>query len=284
MFAYRETEVSKLVELKSWLELNEAAKALSALVAEEIDKGDLFRLALDGHLKMSVRFLSAARAKCGRAVPSDKAKWRTIPLLDGEGFIRCVDGTVLPDESVIEYEPGVKRLLDVWDLAMLGGDRLEIENRYEESQCREAPELFNLEGAFVTDGKGLYCQLLDRFENSKVSMECPIDDPSHYYPAAGLPEDSVLVVRTSALRALATKVGEKIPRPVEEKPLGRRERATLLTIIAALAQIAKVDVGKASSAAAAIESETERMGARVASRTIENHLKAIPEALESRAD
>ena len=83
------------------------------------------------------------------------------------------------------------------------------------------------------------------------------------------------------MRALAIKVCER-PRPVDERPLGRRERATLLTIIAALAQIGKVDVRKPSSAAAAIESETERMGTRVASRTIENHLKAIPEALESR--
>jgi len=281
MSAQPEIEVSKLFQLKSWLELNEAAKALGALIGEEIDKGDLFRLALDGHLTMSVRFIAPTRAKCGKVVPSEEAQWLTIPSLYGEGVVRCVDGTALPDGSVVEYERRIRTLIDVWDLAMLGGDQLELENRYEESQCRVPPDLMNLEGAFVTDGKGLYCQLLERNENSKVSLDHPIDDPCHYYPAAGLPEDSVLVVKTSVLKALAAKVTAEA-KPVEERPLGQRERTTLLTIIAALARIARIDVGRPSSAAAAIESQTTLMGVRVAARTIEGHLNRIAEALESR--
>ena len=58
----------------------------------------------------------------------------------------------------------------------------------------------------------------------------------------------------------------------------------MLVIIAALAKRAKVDVTKHSTAAATIQGETERMGARVAARTIEEHLKRIPEALESRKE
>ncbi len=55
-------------------------------------------------------------------------------------------------------------------------------------------------------------------------------------------------------------------------------------IIAALAKLAKIDVAKPSSAATSIESETVLMGARVAARTIENHLKRIPEALENKSE
>jgi hypothetical protein len=69
-----------------------------------------------------------------------------------------------------------------------------------------------------------------------------------------------------------------------EKPIERRERTTLLVMIAALAKMARLDVAKPSSAAAAIESQTSQMGVRVAARTIENHLKRIPDALESRED
>ena len=54
-------------------------------------------------------------------------------------------------------------------------------------------------------------------------------------------------------------------------------------IIAALAKLARVDVTKPSKAAATIESEIARMGARVGVRTIEEHLKRIAEALESKA-
>ena len=64
-----------------------------------------------------------------------------------------------------------------------------------------------------------------------------------------------------------------------EKPLERRERTTLLVIIAALANMAKIDVTKPSKAAGNIENQTQLMGARVAARTIENHLKRSREAL-----
>jgi hypothetical protein len=72
------------------------------------------------------------------------------------------------------------------------------------------------------------------------------------------------------------------PAQIAEKPLGRRERNTLLVIIGALAELPKIDVKKPSGAAVAIEAQTALMGARVAARTIEDHLKRIPDAIEDR--
>lgn len=69
----------------------------------------------------------------------------------------------------------------------------------------------------------------------------------------------------------------------EETALGERERATLLTLIAALAQEAGIDISKPSKAAGLIEGLTMRLNARVAARTIEDHLKRIPAALEKRS-
>ena len=67
-----------------------------------------------------------------------------------------------------------------------------------------------------------------------------------------------------------------------EKPLGKRERETLLTIIAALAKENRLDVSMTSKTAGLIENMTELVGARVAARTIEEHLKLIPATLENR--
>ncbi len=67
-----------------------------------------------------------------------------------------------------------------------------------------------------------------------------------------------------------------------EKPLGSRERATLLTIIAALAKGAGIDVSMASKAGEVIEALTTKIDARIAARTVEDHLKRIPDALERR--
>ncbi len=76
----------------------------------------------------------------------------------------------------------------------------------------------------------------------------------------------------------ATKKNQSL----EEKPLGERERTTLLTLIAALAQEAHIDIKMTSKAAGLIETLTSGMGARIAARTIEDHLKRIPVALEKR--
>jgi len=65
-----------------------------------------------------------------------------------------------------------------------------------------------------------------------------------------------------------------------ERPLKQRERDSLLVIIAALAELNGIDVKKPSKAALEIESATIRMGARVAARTIEEHLRHIPGARE----
>jgi hypothetical protein len=67
----------------------------------------------------------------------------------------------------------------------------------------------------------------------------------------------------------------------EADSLGTKERTTLLTIIAALAKMAGLDYAShPSKVADAIAKATEEIGARVARRTIETHLNAIPEALE----
>lgn len=70
---------------------------------------------------------------------------------------------------------------------------------------------------------------------------------------------------------------------LEETVFGERERTTLLTLIAALANEAGIDISKPSKAAGLIEGLTMRIEARIAARTIEEHLKRIPTALEKRS-
>jgi hypothetical protein len=67
---------------------------------------------------------------------------------------------------------------------------------------------------------------------------------------------------------------------VPDKPLRERERSTLLTIIASLADPAGVDISKPSKAAETIEAMTIKLGARVSARAIDDHLKRIPDAVE----
>ena len=67
-----------------------------------------------------------------------------------------------------------------------------------------------------------------------------------------------------------------------EKPLGNRERDSLLTIIAALCNEAKLDYTKHAKTAGMIQSTAAKMGLSIGESTIESHLKKIPNALAGR--
>ena len=168
---------------------------------------------------------------------------------------------------------------------MIGAERLDIERKYQRLTGGPPVNLSNLEGPLVSHPNGTWARIVDHYSDNeffdKKNLKSPYNHSDNYYPAGGLPSDAVFVVRTSALQKLESYISE--PEPDADRPIGRRERSTLLVIIAALAKLARIDVAKASSAAASIESQTNLMGVRVAARTIENHLKRIPEALENKA-
>lgn len=67
-----------------------------------------------------------------------------------------------------------------------------------------------------------------------------------------------------------------------DRSLQQKERKTLLTIIAALAKKAQINIKEPGKAAGYIEGLTAELGARVSKRAIEDHLKKIPDALETR--
>jgi hypothetical protein len=279
--------VKKLLKLKHWLTVADAARHLSILFGEDMSEADVLRFALDGHLVLSVRFVNGARGRCGpivqmadakgavRAEIPDDLKDLVGPLLgtNPEKLWHSFHGLRLDDGRVLDYDRETVLLDGVWDLTMLGHERLEIEQRYQ--ILTEGPDVDmsfqdgQLDTPIVSREDGTFCQLHEPYYAAK-----------HYFPAGGLPADSVLVVRTSALHDLEMRLSQ--PDQTAERPLERRERTTLLVIIAALADLAKVDVTKPAKAGAIIESKTALLGAEVSSRTIQNHLKLIPEALGHR--
>lgn len=68
----------------------------------------------------------------------------------------------------------------------------------------------------------------------------------------------------------------------DSRPLMTTERNTLLTIIAALAKQAKIDIKEPGKSAQYVSGLTDELGASVSKRAIEDHFKKIPSALEAR--
>ena len=250
---------SDLWKLRAWLTLNEAADYLSSMTGLDVEEGDILRLTLDGKLQLSLNFLK----------PIEAIQYR-------EGA---------------ELEEHRTQIEGIWDLLVQGPVRLELENRYRATcglprvEFDPGKKPFDTEGAFVTGEEGVVYQLFPFLDLLWGSGRNP----------SAFPVGSLFGVRPHALDAVVASLASPSLGPEEQqpskpddatdtldKPLMTRERATLLTIMAALARAADIDISKASKAGDTIEALTIELGARVSARTIENHLKRIPDALERR--
>ena len=445
--------MGKLFNLKEWLTVADAARHLSIVFSENVTEADVLRLALDGHLRLSVNFVNHANARLGKVIPLSEAK--TMPGLfsEGEDPYDVVLAIRMNEHDFLELNKEIVSLRDVWDLPMIGSESLDVEHKYQQLTGGPEVTLTCLEGTFVQRTSGGICQLQESYDENQYQRGSKAHlreleehiarnniepskaqelleqhkeerkkflakrkekkdsgkDSENYFPAGGLPTDSVLVVRTAALREfqdamsdatdlphqpgpklvprhsvvdeeviaywkkkrsigrdeisallcginpfaweesrdaslfvnknreivsaekrreiddvktlLADQLdplclynslmewksalnGLSIPLPVwlenlriegaiidapacEEKPLERplemRERATLLAIIAVLAKEAKIDWQKPSKAAELIVSLLDQDGLKLGQRTVEEHLKRIPDALERKS-
>jgi hypothetical protein len=241
-----------LFKLKEWLTVPEAAKHLSTIFGEEVSEADILRLALDGHLKLSVYFVNHATARRGKVVPYEEAEWystKSISMFNSllpdklkKNEIKeyCIMKSLnIDDHRYLNLEDEVITIRGVWDLSMVGNERLDVEHEYQ--NLTDGPEvtLLGLDGAFVENEDGVMCQIQESFDQNeyqsgstaqlekikehiasnnieketakellsqhkkkreKYLNERNKNNPAdNYYPAGGLPRDSVLVVRTQSL-------------------------------------------------------------------------------------
>jgi hypothetical protein len=260
----------KLLKLKEWLTVPDAARHLSILLGDQVVESDVFRLALDGHLTLSVLFVNPTPALCGRIVtvddpsecvhyPSERDLARIFDYdergdrLDRAKRVFIDDGKALKIESMLSVD-------GVWDLTMLGCERYYVEDVYQKLNNGPAVEPITEGSSVIREREGFACRIPPEL------------------PDGGLPHDSVFVIRTAALQELEIRISS-LDKPAE-KPLGKRERDNLLVIIAALAKMAKIDVTRPSKAAESIETQILSMGAEgPLRRAIEDHLKRSREAL-----
>ena len=232
-------------------------------------EADVLRLALDRHLQLSVNFVNRADAKGGKVIPlSAVKKVPGIPVKGHEPY-EVPLALQLNDHDYLVFEEKIVQLSGVWDLPLIGNERLDVEHKYQILTNGPAVTLQGFDGAFVEGPNGQLFQIQERFKEPR----------SGHYPSGGLPEDGVLVVRTQALRTFERSISEV--QPTIDRPLQTRERRTLLTIIAALCQKSKIDY-EARGAAQLIKNATYLLGAPIDDGTIDKVIKQIPDALETR--
>jgi hypothetical protein len=230
--------LSKLFKLKEWVTVADAARHLSIVFGEEVSEADVLRLALDEHLKISVHLVNGAYARYCIPRKFEEIERESIPSLDGKSVIQVPKhGRVWADwRGIFQVFPGVTELESaVWDLPLTDGGRVDVERQYQ--TLTGGPELTTvvLDGVLVASTAGYLYELQCHFSDNshfKGELKKPYLHPDNFHPAGALPEDSVLVVRTEALRDFEKSIAGSGD---EEKALSTTERTSLLKMVIGMA-------------------------------------------------
>ncbi len=241
--------VSKLLKLKEWVTVPEAARHLSIMFGEDVTEADVLQLALDGKLRLSVNFVNATYALVGRIVEASEARHKDFradlaaarqPGEHKDEWLKVCMGVPLVGTSrVIDLQDQISQLQGVYDLPMIGGDRLEIEHSYQQLTGGPAVTAVAIDGAFVECRDGTLAQLQEHYEDNRdmkgETLKKPWHHKDNFYPGGGLPEDAVLVVRTEALADLLDRMTETQKEPKPGQELATRERDTLYKLVIGMA-------------------------------------------------
>ena len=185
--------MSKLLKLKEWLTLEEAAEHLSSVVVgEPVSVADILQLSLDGRLRLSIRLTNVTFARKGVARAPENGGWvqmsveehqgSALPRVAGyeaalggrkwlewaEGVRLVAVGPELPDGRVLDFEGELLHLpaSAIFDLPMVGSAERYVERRYQE--LTGGPTGLHVEtslGFVVIDLDGsTYYQFIEEFD------------------------------------------------------------------------------------------------------------------------
>ena len=260
--------MSKLFNLKEWLTVPDAAKRLSVIFEEEVTEADVLRLSLDGHLKLSVHLINLTKAEAGKVVTWDETDWFCAPPLNETNKTQTeiftsgkvnpekfktyppklqklwekfsdderkkltfyLSSIVIDDDRFLNLNKGTLTINGVWDLPLFGSERLDIEHKYQMLTDGHDVTDVCLDGVFIEEPNSLKMYRLQDGESD--------------YPSSTLPQDSVLVVRTAALREFEQNIADLDSRNTKStenlqsnnaKPESTRKIENLLKALTAIA-------------------------------------------------
>jgi len=203
----RKDRPKKIFDLKEWLDLDESAQYLSKISGEEVSAADVLKLALNGHLKISVKtnLENIPVRRCRKSI-EDLGSAPAAYSLDFPGW---VGARLDPEDKVCHLDE------QFYDLPMIGAEKRVVYNKWEEMNGSPAQAwIYCVETVLQDESGELYILQSKYFENDFI---CSGRD--EYRSANGLPPGSEIVVRTEALSAFARKcLGlKKAPREMDNE-------------------------------------------------------------------
>lgn len=221
--------------LDEWMTLSDAAQYLSPILGKEVDTARVLKYVLNGQLKLSVNLLFGSPAK--------RCLFNIVELIEFLGTSHEPNGVwekLKFEDKAFHLEEGI------YGLPMIGAGKSVVINEWQKLSGVPLHERVPLIGT-VLEGKNgqLYFPLTLSFDNHQFDSKTPsidsnhisldsldikdilnsVDIDGHLVQLNGLPNDSVLVVRTSDFRKLEENLageekvmenGEKTEKPTVE--------------------------------------------------------------------
>ena len=178
----------RLFQWQRWLTVAEAAKYLTRALEEEVSEANIFQLALNRALTLSVRFPNQDT----RAEQLTAARTYDRYGPGPHDFERGPDEEPDPDNPIITLPDGL------YDLPMTGIERLDVEHEYQ--QRTGGPKII-ARPKTVTDCDGPFVK--SRLNGALFRIQREADRPDEASQSGRyLPPDAVFVVRVGALEAI----------------------------------------------------------------------------------
>lgn len=259
----------RLFKLKDWVTLDDAARHLSSVLAEEVRRVDILQFAVEGQLTISVNVAHGGTARQGKIVPRS-----AVPVAKGlprpkKGSLDVDDdyevplgipldsGEFIVFDQKLEDKDGGARIEGVWDVPMIGDDRLAVEREFHDAMGIPRRDATTLDGAFISrpnhDEREVW-QVLSKSTRRKTNPEWlrrkhageslegfkqVLDEEEAFYYPGDLPDGSFLVVRSDELqRFLSEAVDDSgAVRSAEATGMKARERNAWQAMVGALVRL-----------------------------------------------
>lgn len=196
--------MSKLLKLKEWLTLEQAVLHIANVINEPVTIADLYRFALDGHLKLSVNFVNYVYAVKGKWLKEEDIEDQ-LPFYDFETKQSRPNPAKNPrpnemfvsGDDWISWEYPIAVIDGLWDLTMKGCEALDVEHYYQKLTSGLSVKQLNTNGVLVQQGD-VVCQLYKYVDIPECNKGSSIDENEleSLIPTSNEKEDEANQLRT----------------------------------------------------------------------------------------
>ena len=199
--------MKKFYKLKKWLTIDEAAHRLSIELGADVTKADIFQLASDEQLRISVNFPHDWDGKiCHVTTDLELAsKFKEITGLEGE-VVKIYEYEKCNSDEFIKVHPELYLLkAGVYEVKLIGNSKVDIENAFKFERNLKLTPVYNLAGFYVFTNNGIVIErqtIVDDIPYIELEgLERANKYEKFHYPCSGIKEidGAFFVIQTEHL-------------------------------------------------------------------------------------